>query len=226
MQTQKRLWNVKKKNGKIMQEEGKWTGWMFCTWLSFTLANKNRVSVLSVSSDWVLLSINNVPIVSDYMFWIQTLLPHFDTSVRLQEKQQSNNEAKLGEDSVVFCLTVTSLCWSGCKLCGCFLAHKPAALWLSTPVWKLLWWIKQKNELALCFKTHLSTSGWRIVWSKRVWRTCSEEEHCYNAVRLSLRPPAQGNQGHQKRHQSRHRAGPQQHQGGNLPICRTGHRQT
>lgn len=55
--------------------------------------------------------------------------------------------------------------------------------------------------------------------------TCSEEEHRHNAVVLPLRTPAEGNEGHQKRHQSRDGAGPQEHQGGDLPVCRTGHKQ-
>ncbi|MEQ2166141.1 hypothetical protein GOODEAATRI_024706 [Goodea atripinnis] len=48
--------------------------------------------------------------------------------------------------------------------------------------------------------------------------TCSEEEHRHNAVVLSLLPPAEGNEGHQKCHQGSDRAGPQEHQGGNLPL--------
>lgn len=31
-------------------------------------------------------------------------------------------------------------------------------------------------------------------------RTCGEEEHSHGAVVPSLRPPAEGNQGHQKGH--------------------------
>lgn len=56
-------------------------------------------------------------------------------------------------------------------------------------------------------------------------RTCGEEEDGHGAVVLPLRPPAEGNQGHQEGHQGRHGAGAQQHQGGNLPVCRARHTQ-
>lgn len=50
--------------------------------------------------------------------------------------------------------------------------------------------------------------------------TCSEKEHGHSAVVLPLCPPAQGNQGYQEGHQSCHGARDQQHQGGDLPVCR------
>lgn len=66
------------------------------------------------------------------------------------------------------------------------------------------------------------------VWLKREQRerhTCSEKEHSHGAVVLPLRPPAQGNQGHQEGNQSCHSTGDEQHQGGNLPVCRARHTQ-
>lgn len=60
-----------------------------------------------------------------------------------------------------------------------------------------------------------------VIERNRERRTCSEEKNSHGAVVPSLCPPAEGNQGHQKGHQGCHSTGHQQHQGGNLPVCRT-----
>ena len=89
-------------------------------------------------------------------------------------------------------------------------------------------------ELPFCFQMLYKYSSrlmfWEAVWWQGDgggrWRrrrpTRSEEEHSHGAVVLSLSPPAEGYEGHQKRHQSRHGAGHQEHQRGNLPVCGNG----
>lgn len=42
--------------------------------------------------------------------------------------------------------------------------------------------------------------GWKVTEKGGDGRTCGEEEHSHGAVVPSLRPPAEGNQGHQKGH--------------------------
>lgn len=143
--------------------------------------------------------------------------------------------------------SVTSLCSQVWKSCGCFfLAREPTVP--QTPR-------HRKNELNqkppsapsvpfyLMYTLEQNKPGlngndcgrgeWRkvqvtSVWLKREQRerhTCSEKEHSHGAVVLPLRPPAQGNQGHQEGNQSRHSTGDEQHQGGNLPVCRARHTQ-
>lgn len=72
----------------------------------------------------------------------------------------------------------------------------------------------------MCARVQKSASNFSLVEKERERHTCSEKEHSHGAVVLPLRPPAQGNQGHQEGHQSCHSTGDEQHQGGNLPVCR------
>lgn len=51
-------------------------------------------------------------------------------------------------------------------------------------------------------------------------RTCGEQQHGHGAVVLLLGPPAERDHSHQEGRQGRRGAGHQQHQGGNLPVCR------
>lgn len=104
-------------------------------------------------------------------------------------------------------------------------------------MWKLLrlWWMHMSPSIYFqmydvlgtwinihsSFMTGFVQGRWRGVGERR---TCSEEEHGHCAVVLPLCPPAEGNEGHQKRHQSWHGTGPQEHQRGNLPVCSKGTR--
>lgn len=56
--------------------------------------------------------------------------------------------------------------------------------------------------------------------SLRVSGTCGEEEYSHGAVVLLLGPPAERDHSHQEGHQGGRSAGHQQHQGGDLPVCR------
>lgn len=149
---------------------------------------------------------------------------------------QSEHEAVLREESVVFLFaSLTWLYWVFLKPCGCSLFshelpqtphHRKDELsreLLSAPVhW---------NRTNSAYMETLVVNACLPVmcWNSTRWKsnrqevkslTCSEKEHGHSAVVLPLRPPAQGNQGYQEGHQSCHAARDQQHQGGNLPVCR------
>lgn len=68
-------------------------------------------------------------------------------------------------------------------------------------------------QVILCLRSLKGEGGGR--------RTCREEEHRYGPVVLPLCAPAEGDQRHQEGHQSGHGARDQQHEGGNLPVCKT-----
>lgn len=105
-------------------------------------------------------------------------------------------------------------------------------------VWKWLWWMHMRTlSVSKCApawcvgildKQQKSANSFNLVEKQHTRggrRTCSEKEDSHGAVVLSLCPPAEGNQGHQEGHQSCHSTGDQQHQGGNLPVCRARHTQ-
>lgn len=56
--------------------------------------------------------------------------------------------------------------------------------------------------------------------------TCGEEEDGHGAVVLPLGPAAQRDQSHQEGQQGGAGPGAQQHQGGDLPVCRRRERET